>query len=69
MCIFFLEFISTWMEYYSKCFTGGFAVSEEHTSAVSNEFERLLQNIFYRKPIEILLGTLSELFMLGLYMK
>ena len=60
--IFFVQFIATWFEHYSKAFAG------DRFDKVSSTFESKLKKLYYTKIVKINIDLLSELFMVGLYM-
>ena len=61
--LFFVDFISTWFDQYSKYFAGN------RYDKVSNILERVIQQFYDFKMVFILVGILSEMYLLGQYMK
>lgn len=61
--LFFLDFISAWFDQYSKYFAG------RRYDKVSSTLETLILKIYDNKFVFITTGLLSELFMIGQYMK
>ena len=61
--LFFLDFISAWFDQYSKYFAG------RRYDKVSSSLERVILKIYDNKFVFITTGLLSELFMIGQYMK
>ena len=61
--LFFLDFISAWFDQYSKYFAGN------RFDKVSNLLERVIQQLYEYKIVFIVVGILSELYLVGQYMK
>ena len=61
--LFFLDFISAWFEYYSKCFAGN------RHEQVSSAPERLVQRLYEIKIVTLIVGMLAVSFLLGQYMR
>jgi hypothetical protein len=62
-CLFFVDFISVWFDQYSKYFAGN------RFDKVSNILERCIQQIYENKIVFIVVGILSEAYLIGQYMR
>ena len=58
-CLFFVDFISAWFDQYSKYFAGN------RFDKVSNILERVIQQIYDIKIVFIIVGVLSEAYLMG----
>jgi hypothetical protein len=61
-CLFFVDFISVWFDQYSKYFAGN------RFDKVSNILERVIQQLYNIKIVYIIVGILSEGYLMGQYM-
>ena len=61
-CLFFLDFVSAWFDGYSKYFAGN------RFDTVSNVLERMIQKLYDMPIIFVLVGVLSEMYFISLYM-
>ena len=62
-CLFFADFVSAWFDQYSKYFAG------DRFDKVSNILETLIQKVYNIRLVWILVGILSEAYLLGQYMR
>ena len=62
-CLFFIDFISAWFDQYSKYFAGN------RFDRVSNILERVIQQLYEFKIVFIVVGLLSEAYLMGQYMR
>lgn len=58
-CLFFVDFISAWFDSYSKYFAGN------RFEKVSNILERAIQKLYDVKIVFIVVGILSEAYLMG----